>query len=82
MARVEQAQIEGLPAGPGLPEPEDVDRPGTVTGDQDVAGLAKHRLGWHPAPPQPVRIIRHRLGVAVEPDDLAVIGGGELPRVP
>ena len=80
-AGVEQAQVERLPAGPGTPQPQDVDRLGAVARDQHVAGLTPHRLPRHPARPQPSLVVVHRLGAAVEPDDLEVIGSGELPRV-
>ena len=80
-AGVEQAQVERLPAGPGAPQPQDVDRLGAVARDQHVAGLAPHHLGRHPAGPQPALVILHGLGMPVEPDHLQVIGGGELPRV-
>ena len=46
-----------------------------------MAGLTPHRLPRHPARPQPSLVVVHRLGAAVEPDDLEVIGSGELPRV-
>ena len=46
-----------------------------------MAGLAAHHLPRHPAGPQPALVILHRLGMPVEPDDLQVIGSGELPRV-
>ena len=81
VAGVEQAQIERLRAGPGAPQPEDVDRLGAIARDQHVAGLAAHHLGWQPAGPQPALVVVHGLGVAVEPDDLEVIGRGELPWV-
>ena len=80
-AGVEQAQVERLMAGPGAPQPEDVDRLGAVARDQHVAGLAPHHLRWQPAGPQPALVVVRRLGVAVEPDDLEVIRSGELPRV-
>ena len=80
-AGVKQAQVERLMAGPGAPQPEDVDCLGAVARDQHVAGLAAHHLARHPAGPQPSLVVVHSLGVAVEPDDLEVIGGGELPRV-
>ena len=80
-ACVEQAQVEGLPAGPGAPQPQDVDGLGAVARDQHVAGLAAHHLPRHPAGPQPALVVVHGLGVPVKPDDLEVIGSGELPRV-
>ena len=78
---VVQCQVQRLAAGPGLPQPDDVDGLGAVAGDQHVAGFAEYCLPRHPAGPQPALIVGHRLGMAVEPDDLPVIGGGELPRV-
>ena len=80
-AGVEEVQVERLPAGPGAPQPEDVDRLGAVARDEHVAGFGPHRLGRHPAGPQPSLVVVRRLGVAVEPDDLEVVGSGELPRV-
>ena len=81
LAGVEQVQVERLRPGPGAPQPEDVDRLGAVARDQHVAGLGSHRLARHPAGPQPALVVVHGLGVAVEPDHLEVVGGGELPRV-
>ena len=46
-----------------------------------MAGFGPHRLGRHPAGPPPSLVVVRRLGVTVEPDDLEVIGSGELPRV-
>ena len=68
-------------AGPGTPEPDDVDRIRPVARDQHVAGLAPHHLPRHPTGPQPALIILHRLGVAIETDHLQVIGSGKLPSV-
>ena len=46
-----------------------------------MAGFAAHCLPWHPAGTQPFLVVVDRLGMAIEPNDLAVVGGGELPRV-
>jgi hypothetical protein len=46
-----------------------------------MAGFAAHRLPRNPAGPQPSLIVAHRLGMAIETDYLAVVRGGELPRV-
>ena len=80
-AGVEQVQVERLPAGPGAPQPDDVDRLGAEARHQHVAGLGPHRLARHPARAQPALVVIGRLGVAVEPDHLEVVGGGEFPRV-
>ena len=80
-ARVEQAQVERLMAGPGTPQPDDVDRVRPVARDQHMARLAPYRLGRHRTGPPAALIIVHRLGVAVEPDHLQVVRSGELPRV-
>ena len=80
-ASVEQAQIERLLSCPGPPQPEDVDRLGAVAGNEHVARFGPHRLVRHPAGPQPALVVPGRLGVAVEPDHLQVIGGRELPRI-
>jgi len=46
-----------------------------------MAGLGPHRLGRYPAGAPSTPIVVGRLGVAVEPDHLEVVGSGELPRV-
>ena len=80
VADVEQLEVELL-RGSGPPEPEDVDRPGAVSGNQCGAGLAEDALGGDPSDVGVSVDVGVILSVAPEPHVDHVVGLGELPRV-
>src|SRR6185437_3207535 len=81
LAGPESGQVERGAAGPGPPQPEQVDGLRPIPRNQHVTWLTMNGLTGDPAAPVPGRVVGDRLGAAVEPDRLPVVGLGEFPRV-